>query len=96
MSIMLTYYNLTALTDRIEFDEVQERYAKAMMNTISPSLAMVQIPSEYAKIGWEFFEIDLEEGAIMVDDLEEAKARFMDVFARTVREWQTERKSQLG
>lgn len=79
--------------DRIEFDEVQEQYACRMMDSISPGLAMVQIPNEYAKIGWEFFEIDLERGTVEVDDLKEAKTRFMDVFARTVKEWQTERKS---
>lgn len=89
-------YNLTtSQTDRIKFDEVQKRYAKAVLNTLSQDVAMAQVPKEYAEVGWEAFEIDLEQRAVVVDDLKEAKVRFMKVFVRTVKEWQENKKRHI-
>lgn len=87
----MAIYNLeSSQTDRINFDQIQERYAEAMLNALPLDLAMDQDPAEYANVGWENFEIDLEFGTVQVDNIEEAKARFMDAFIRAVREWQKE------
>ncbi len=85
-------FNLdSSQSDRAKFDEIQEQYAEAMISALDVGLALEQTPSEYAEIGWESFEIDLEVGAVQVDNLEEAKARFLTVFSATVSEWQDEK-----
>jgi hypothetical protein len=43
-----------------------------------------------AEIFWPNAEILIEQDTIMVDDLQEARARFLDVFARTWDEERTE------
>ena len=85
---MVRYNLITSQADRIKFDETRERYAKAMLDTLSIDLAMVQVPKEYAEVGWKGFVIDLEQGIVEVDDLEEAKARFTKVFVEAVKDWQ--------
>lgn len=93
----MTRYNLEdSQTDRINFDDVQRQYAEAMINSLGLELALQQDPNQYAEIGWEAFEIDMEQGSVEVDDVAEAKARFMKVFAQTVREWQAENRSTLN
>ena len=79
------------MTDRINFDEVQRQYAIAMLQALNEKEALEQDPNAYAQIGWESFEIDMEVGSVEVDDVEEAKARFLSVFTETVRDWQRER-----
>lgn len=85
-------YNLEgSMSDRMNFDEVQRQYGVAMLEALSEEEALGQDPEEYAGIGWEAFMIDLEVGAVEVDDLDEAKARFFAAFQEVVVEWQRER-----
>lgn len=89
---MATKYDLTgSQTDRINFDETQRQYAIGMIQAVTEKEALEYDPDGYAQIGWESFEIDMEVGSVEVDDIEEAKARFLSVFAETVRDWQHER-----
>lgn len=92
---MANKYNLSSsITDRTNFDEVQRQYAIAMIENVKEADALKYDPEEYAEIGWEAFEIDMEIGSVEVDDVEEAKARFLSVFAEAVRDWQRERKDE--
>lgn len=89
---MANSYDLSgSMVDRMNFDEVQRQYAIAMLQALGEKEALEQDAAAYAEIGWEAFEIDLEAGSVEVDDLTEAKARFMSVFAETVRSWQRDR-----
>lgn len=84
---MTTKYDLTgSQTDRINFDEAQRQYVIALMDTFPDALT-----EAVAELGWGNFEIDMEVGSVEVDDVEEAKARFMSVATETVRDWQQER-----
>lgn len=93
---MSNKFNLeSSMTDRANFDEQQRLYAIGMIEALSEKEALEQVPAEYAEIGWEAFEIDLEVGSVEVDDIDEAKARFMSVFTETVKTWQAERKQDI-
>lgn len=87
----MTTYNLeSSMFDRVNFDQVQREYIIAMLENLPEKLALTENPEEFAELGWEAFEIDLENEAVIVDDLEEAKARFFKVAIETVKDWQNE------
>lgn len=89
-------YNLEgSMSDRMNFDDVQRQYAFAMLQALHEEEALVQDPMEFAGIGWEAFLIDMEVGAVEVEDLEEAQARFFCAFQAAVIEWQRERMIDL-
>jgi len=82
-------YNLeSSMSDRINFDQMQEQYAHDLLASMSFNLAMQQDPAEFAEIGWEAFLIDIENGFVDVDDQAEAKARFYASFKQGVIDWQ--------
>lgn len=85
----MTSYNLTeSMTDRVNFDNAQEQYAQDLLDSMSTDLGLSQDPDDFVEIGWEAFQIDLENGAVEVDDLDEAKARFFSSFRQGVIDWQ--------
>lgn len=81
------YYNLsTSMSDRINFDEMVERAAAAMLQTLDTETAMIQDPQQYAEMTWdEWFDV-----ADQVDDVKEARARYISAFAEAVRSWQAD------
>jgi len=69
------YYNLeSSQADRINFDEMVERYARAMVGTLSDSEARGVDMDEYIALAWDNFDADV------VDDIAEARARFFPTF----------------
>lgn len=75
----------------VDFDETMRRYAEKILQALGEPEALEVDPEEYAEVGWESFEIDIEVGSVEVDDLDEAKARFMSVFSASVTDWQRQR-----
>lgn len=92
---MTVYYNLTgSMSDRQNFDEMIVRDAEGMLTTLPFGDAWL-VDSEYtAQVAFETFESVAatiesgEEADILVDDMAEAKARYIEVFPKTVRDWQ--------
>lgn len=84
-------YNLSSnQADRIRFDEMIERATVMMLKAISDEEAIQQDAAEYAELVWESTEIDIEHENITVDDIEEAKARTLDIATKAVRQYQAE------
>lgn len=78
-------YNLaSSMTDRIKFDEMAERAAEATLLTLDEKTALDQDAQEYAEFSWDEW-LDVEN---QVDDIEEAKARYIAAFAGAVDAWQ--------
>ncbi len=99
---MTTNYNLTSsMSDRQNFDEMIRRDAEEMLSA-SPfndpfsyeDDAWLVDPEHTAQAAFETFESVAatiesgEEAVILVDDMAEAKARYMQLFPPTVRDWQ--------
>ncbi len=99
---MTTNYNLTSsMSDRYDFDEMISQAAEGMLQTLPfnegrEDDAWQQEPELYAQAAFENFESVAatiesgEEAVILVDDMDEAKARYMEVFPQAVRNWQKE------
>lgn len=91
----MKYNLLSSMADRIKFDEMQRQYAAAMLNALTTEEALAQHPDLYAEIGWESFLTEVEVCAVEVDDLAEAKARFLAAFAQATLDWQREKLEQV-
>jgi hypothetical protein len=99
---MMRTFNLgSSMSDRENFDDMV-RYGAALMLSSLPfnegqeDDAWLQDPNQYAKVAFENFKIVAvavesgEEAPVIVDDIEEAKARYAAVFPQAVRSWQKE------
>jgi hypothetical protein len=78
------YYHLkTSQSDRANFDEMAGRAAVAMLQAITVEEALEQDSQQYAEFSWdEWFDV-----ADHVDDLAEAKARYISSFAQSAKAW---------
>lgn len=80
------FYNLeSSQSDRINFDEATRRNAEGCLQSLTLAEALTVNPAEYAQDMWDMEEDRVSES---VDDVEEAKARYLSVFKDTVLEWQ--------
>ena len=80
-------YNLSSSqSDRINYDEMVQRYARACCGALNDDEVLALDPVSYAQDTWE---LDQDAGTMVeTDDPEEAKARFLAEFTTTVREIQ--------
>jgi hypothetical protein len=83
------YYHLkTSQSDRANFDDMAERAATAMLQAITVKEALDQDPQTYAEFSWDnWFDV-----ADHVDDLDEAKGRYISNFSQAVTDWQREKR----
>lgn len=88
----MTKYNLSSSqADRINFDDATAREAEAMLVVLDEAEALQVDPQEYASVAWENFQTTLGVGAVEVDDIDEAEARYYSSFVAAVRQWQIDR-----
>jgi hypothetical protein len=79
-------YNLRSnQADRIRFDEMIRRHAEAALQSLSKADALKVDPAEYAALQWE-----AEAEYTDTDDIQEAEARWSDLYPAAVSEWQAE------
>lgn len=73
-------YNLKSeMIDRIEYDRMARESGRASAQVLNDADLKVV---DAAQVAWEVFEADLSVGAVDVDDVEEARARWIEAFAR--------------
>ena len=82
-------YNLSgSMSDRINYDEMVQRYARACCGALSDDEVLDLDPDQYAQDTWE---LDQDAGTSPeTNDPEEARCRFLAEFTSTVREIQNE------
>ena len=87
-------YNLSSSqADRINYDEMIERYARACCDALAHHEVLELKPDEYARSTWE---LDQDAGtAPETDDPEEAESRFLCAFGGAVRDVQDETRLTL-
>jgi hypothetical protein len=85
-------YNLrSSQSDRIAYDEMAHESGKASAIVLND----VDLENSDAKqIAWEVFEADLSADQVDVDDVEEARARWISAFRAGFREEQHQRKCE--
>lgn len=69
----------TSMSERINFDEMARESGRESARVLSNNDLDVADAEQIAR---EVFQIDLEESLIEVDDVEEARARFIDAFVQ--------------
>jgi hypothetical protein len=77
--------------DRIRWDEMTAREAHALFAMDEMADDRSRAGAEVAALYWSNTEILLEHGPLVVDDEAEARARYLEVFART---WDALRKEK--
>lgn len=91
----------SSMSDRYDFDNMIRTGAAAMLLTLPfneqrEDDAWIQDPAQLAEVAFDNFEIVTvtiesgEEASVIVDDMAEAKARYVSVFPQAVRGWQKE------
>lgn len=85
------YHLSSSQSERIRFDEMCDRGAVATLQAITVEEALAQDPQQYAELSWDNWH-DVENE---VDDLVEAKSRYLEAFAQAVKTWQEEKRVEL-
>jgi len=84
---MKKYHLESSMSDRINFDEMAARAAIAMLQALDTETALEQDAQQYAEFSWdEWFDVEDH-----VDDIEEAKARYIPAFSQAIKAWQRQK-----
>lgn len=67
------------MANRIEYDRMARESGQASAQVLSDA-DLMQVDAKM--VAWEVFQVDLEEGAVDVDDVEEARARWVAAFVK--------------
>lgn len=78
---MTTYHLSSSPSDRINFDQAIDREVDEMFRMDEYSDDLLRPGAQMAQFAWDNFAIGVEQDAIVVDDLDEAKARYLNRFA---------------
>jgi hypothetical protein len=86
-------YNLSSsMSDRINYDEMVQRYAEQCLNALTTEEQLALEPADYAQT---MFDMDVATGTnAETDDPAEAEGRFLSVFGQAVVERQKELQQQ--
>lgn len=81
---MEKYCLKSSKSDRVNFDEIAERAAIAMLQSLDTETALEQDLQEYAESSWEeWFNVE-----DVVDDVDEAEDRYLSAFVSAAKDWQ--------
>lgn len=87
----MTWNLRSSPSDRIAYDEMAHESGKASAIVLNDDDLE---KSDARQVAWEVFEADLAAGSVDVDDVEEARARWIGAFAAGYKEEQADRRMQ--
>lgn len=87
----MTWNLRSSQSDRIAYDEMAHESGKASAIVLNDEDLE---RSDARQVAWEVFEADLSADQVDVDDVEEARARWISAFASGYKEEQADRRMQ--
>ena len=87
----MTWNLRSSQSDRIEYDEMAHESGRDSAIVLNDEDLE---NSDARQVAWEVFEADLSAGQLDVDDVEEARARWVSAFVAGYREEQADRRMQ--
>ena len=87
----MTWNLRSSQTDRIAYDEMAHESGKASAIVLNDNDLE---NSDARQVAWEVFEADLDAGSVDVDDVDEARARWISAFASGYQEEKHQRKCE--
>ncbi len=84
-------WNLSgSMSDRIEYDRMAREAGQDSARVLNDDDLKIV---DAKQVAWEVFEADLSAGTVDVDDIDEARARWIDAFMKG---YDDERKERMG